>query len=222
MWLLIIIFHASNQAVLIHTNHIEGLTDASLALPICTSQSIVIKTLSQFFNTLSDPSHTIIWKNTCSTNLPLYPYIQHEYLQLAEKGELICDDSVSPSPAATPRQSMTEVESSKQTSDGTTPSPARNSSGQNQELKAKEEQPEPKANTKGSNSTPLPPSFPHPTLSGRCSASCMVHDQVDVCIHVSVLVPERALVWFPLETFSHSYMCTCISPQSDLSTIFCR
>ena len=74
---------------------------------------------------------------------------------MAEKGELICDESVSPSPAATPRQSMTEVESSKQTSDGTTPSPARSSSEQNQEVKAKDEQPEAEAITKG-----IPPPSP--------------------------------------------------------------
>lgn len=37
--------------------------------------------------------------------------MQHGHLEMAEKGELICDDSVSPSPVITPRQSMTEVES---------------------------------------------------------------------------------------------------------------
>lgn len=42
--------------------------------------------------------------------IPSLP-IQHGHLEMAEKGELICDDSVSPSPAITPRQSMTEVES---------------------------------------------------------------------------------------------------------------
>ena len=72
---------------------------------------------------------------------------------MSEKGELLCDESVTPSPAATPRQSMTEVESSKQTTDGeSTPSPARSSSGENQEVKAVAEQPEPEADTKGSNS----------------------------------------------------------------------
>ena len=72
---------------------------------------------------------------------------------MAEKGELICDESVSPSPAATPRQSMTEVESSKQTSGETTSSPARSTSEQNHEVNAKAEQPEAEANTKGSTTT---------------------------------------------------------------------
>ena len=44
------------------------------------------------------------------------PPMQHGYLEMAEKGELVCDGSISPSPAITPRQSMTEVESSINTS----------------------------------------------------------------------------------------------------------
>ena len=76
---------------------------------------------------------------------------------MAEKGELVCEESVSPSPAATPRQSMTEVESSKHTGGS---SPARSSSSeQNQEVKVKAEQPEAKADTKGSN-TPHPHPYP--------------------------------------------------------------
>ena len=69
---------------------------------------------------------------------------------MAEKGELVCDESVSPSPAATPRQSMTEVETSKQTGGEMTSSPARSTSDQNQEVKANVEQPEAETNTKGS------------------------------------------------------------------------
>lgn len=42
---------------------------------------------------------------------------QQGYLELAEKGELICDNSVSPSPAATPRQSVSELEGSKKSGD---------------------------------------------------------------------------------------------------------
>ena len=72
---------------------------------------------------------------------------------MAEKGELICDESVSPSPAATPRQSMTEVESSKQTGGEKTTSSVESSTENSQEAKAGAEQAGAKANTKGSNST---------------------------------------------------------------------
>ena len=41
---------------------------------------------------------------------------QHKYLELTEIGELECDNSVSTSPAITPRQSTFEVEDSKDTS----------------------------------------------------------------------------------------------------------
>ena len=58
---------------------------------------------------------------------------------MAEKGELVCVESVSPSPAVTPRQSMAEPDSSKQT-DGEITSPAKTSTGDNQDVKAEAEQ----------------------------------------------------------------------------------
>lgn len=39
---------------------------------------------------------------------------------MAAKGELLCDEGVSQSPALTPRQSMSEVESTNQAGDGNT------------------------------------------------------------------------------------------------------
>lgn len=114
---------------------------------------------------------------------------------MAEKGELICDNSVSPSPAATPRQSMTEVESGKQTSDGTTPSPARSSSEQNQEVKAKPEQPEAEANTKGSNTCTTPVPLPPPPHSQVQPLVLQVRQlpRLHCCARGSG-VPEQALV----------------------------
>ena len=43
--------------------------------------------------------------------------MQRKYLEMAEKGELICDESVPPSPAVTPRQSMADTQDSTRTGD---------------------------------------------------------------------------------------------------------
>lgn len=72
---------------------------------------------------------------------------------MAEKGELICDNSVTPSPAATPRQSMTEVESSKQTGGETTNSSAESTTEDNQKVKIEAELAEAKADTEDSSTT---------------------------------------------------------------------
>ena len=82
---------------------------------------------------------------------------------MAENGELICDDSVSPSPAVTPRQSMAEVDSSKQTG-GEVTSPAKSST---QDLKANAEQAEAETDTKGSSmcSYTQPSNLIYPSMS---------------------------------------------------------
>ena len=45
------------------------------------------------------------------------PSVQHKCLEMAEKGELVCEESVPPSPAVTPRQSMADSQESSRTGD---------------------------------------------------------------------------------------------------------